>query len=46
MTGHRPPSIASHLFLSQSTIRNHLASVFAKLGVNSQQELLDLLRSR
>ena len=45
MTGHRPPSIASELFLSQSTVRNHLGSVFAKLGVNSQQELLDLLRS-
>jgi DNA-binding CsgD family transcriptional regulator len=45
-TGHRPPSIASDLFLSQSTVRNHLGSVYAKLGVNSQQELLNLLRSQ
>jgi DNA-binding CsgD family transcriptional regulator len=44
--GHRPPSIASDLFLSQSTVRNHLGSVFAKLGVNSQQEVLNLLRSQ
>jgi DNA-binding CsgD family transcriptional regulator len=46
MTGDRPPSIAGDLFLSQSTVRNHLGSVFAKLGVNSQHELLSLLRSQ
>lgn len=46
MSGHRPPSIAGDLFLSQSTVRNHLGSVFAKLGVSSQQDLLNLLRSR
>lgn len=45
LNGDRPPSIAERMFLSQSTIRNHLGSVFAKLGVNSQQELLHLLRS-
>ncbi|WP_375498706.1 helix-turn-helix transcriptional regulator [uncultured Jatrophihabitans sp.] len=45
LDGQRPPAIARALFLSQSTVRNHLGSVFAKLGVASQQELLDLLRS-
>lgn len=40
--GHRVPAIAKALFLSQSTVRNHLSSVFAKLRVGSQQELLDL----
>jgi DNA-binding CsgD family transcriptional regulator len=44
LDGERPPAIAEALFLSQSTVRNHLAAVFAKLGVNSQQQLLDLFR--
>jgi DNA-binding CsgD family transcriptional regulator len=44
--GDRPPSIAKDLFLSKSTVRNHLGSVFAKLGVTSQQDLITLLRSR
>lgn len=42
--GDRVPAMASQLFLSQSTIRNHLASVFAKLGVASQQQLVDVMR--
>jgi DNA-binding CsgD family transcriptional regulator len=45
LEGDRVPSIAKSLFLSQSTIRNHLASVFAKIGVSSQQELVDLFRA-
>jgi DNA-binding CsgD family transcriptional regulator/PAS domain-containing protein len=44
LEGDRAPTIASRLFLTQSTVRNHLAAVFAKLGVNSQQQLLDLFR--
>jgi DNA-binding CsgD family transcriptional regulator len=45
LDGDRPPAIAAKLFLSQSTVRNHLASVFAKLGVTSQQQLLDAFRN-
>jgi DNA-binding CsgD family transcriptional regulator len=45
LEGTRAPAIAHRLYLSQSTIRNHLAAAFAKLGVASQQELLDLFRS-
>jgi DNA-binding CsgD family transcriptional regulator len=45
LDGDRPPAIARRLFLSQSTVRNHLASVFDKLGVSSQQQLLELVRS-
>jgi DNA-binding CsgD family transcriptional regulator len=45
LEGDRPPGIAHNLVLSQSTVRNHLASVFAKVGVNSQQELIDLFRA-
>jgi DNA-binding NarL/FixJ family response regulator len=44
MEGSRVPAIAGKLVLSQSTVRNHLASVFAKLGVTSQQGLTDLMR--
>jgi DNA-binding CsgD family transcriptional regulator len=44
LRGHRTPAIARALFLSQSTVRNHLSSVFAKAGVHSQQELIDKLR--
>jgi DNA-binding CsgD family transcriptional regulator len=44
LDGDRAPAIAARLFVSQSTVRNHLASVFAKLGVASQQELVDMMR--
>jgi len=44
LDGHRPPGIARALFLSQSTVRNHLSSVFRKLGVTSQEELIELFR--
>lgn len=46
MNGDRVPAIAASLFLSQSTVRNHLSSVFAKLRVSSQQELVALLRRK
>lgn len=46
LAGERVPSIARSMFLSQSTIRNHLSAVFRKLGVHSQQELIELLRAR
>jgi DNA-binding CsgD family transcriptional regulator len=44
--GDRVPTIARALFLSQSTVRNHLSSAFAKLGVADQQELVHLLSGR
>ncbi|MCW2495748.1 MAG: Response regulator containing a CheY-like receiver domain and an DNA-binding domain [Jatrophihabitans sp.] len=45
LQGDRPPGIARRLFVSQSTVRNHLASVFAKIGVSSQQDLIDKFRA-
>ena len=44
MAGDRVSSIAKLLFLSEDTIRNNLSSVFGKLGVGTQQELIELLR--
>jgi len=36
---------AEALFLSQSTVRHHLADIFKKLNVHSQEGLLDPFRS-
>jgi DNA-binding NarL/FixJ family response regulator len=44
LNGDRVPAIAGCLFLSQSTVRNHLSAVYRKLGVRSQQELIHALR--
>jgi PAS domain S-box-containing protein len=41
--GLRVATVAERLGLSQSTVRNHLSAAFAKLGVRSQAELLELL---
>lgn len=46
LLGDRVPVIARQLFISQSTVRNHLSSVFRKMRVSSQQELIVLLRER
>ena len=44
LRGERVPQIAKELFVSQSTIRNHLSQVFERFGVHSQAELLARLR--
>jgi DNA-binding NarL/FixJ family response regulator len=41
--GERVPTIASELFVSQSTVRNHLSGIFERFGVHSQPELLKML---
>jgi DNA-binding CsgD family transcriptional regulator/GGDEF domain-containing protein len=43
--GQRIPSIAADLFISRSTVRNHLSHVYQLVGVHSQHELLSVLRS-
>jgi diguanylate cyclase (GGDEF)-like protein/PAS domain S-box-containing protein len=43
--GKRVPAIAAELFLTQGTVRNQLSSVYRKLGLRSQQELLDVIHS-
>ncbi len=44
LRGDRVPAIAEQLWLTRGTVRNHLNSVYRKLGVQSQQELIVLLR--
>jgi len=45
LRGERVPTIAKALFISQSTVRNHLSAVFQTFGVHSQAELIEHLRS-
>jgi DNA-binding NarL/FixJ family response regulator len=40
ISGDRVPTIARSLFLSESTVRNHLSAIYRKAGVHSQSELL------
>jgi PAS domain S-box-containing protein len=42
--GERVATIARELFISQSTVRNHLAGIYARFDVHSQAELLEVLR--
>lgn len=46
LEGHRVPAIARELYLSPSTVRNHLAQLYRKAGVHSQAELLELFTGR
>ena len=45
LEGHRVTSIARQLEVSEHTVRNHLKSMFRKLGVHSQAELVGLVRN-
>jgi DNA-binding CsgD family transcriptional regulator len=42
--GQRVSAIAADLYVSQSTVRNHLSSIYARLGVHSQVDLIRLIR--
>ena len=46
LQGYAASTIAVELCISDHTVRNHLKSVFAKLGVGSQRELRELFASR
>ncbi len=43
--GQRVPAIAAELHISQHTVRNHLKSIYRKLGVGNQSELIERVRS-
>lgn len=44
--GERVPTIASALFVSQSTVRNYLSALFKRFGVHSQAQLLAVLANQ
>jgi DNA-binding CsgD family transcriptional regulator len=44
LDGQRVTAIAADLYVSPSTVRNHLSSIYAKLGVHSQVDLIRLIR--
>jgi DNA-binding NarL/FixJ family response regulator len=46
LNAQRVSVIASELYLSPSTVRNHLTTIFGKFGVHSQAELLAVLRDK
>jgi PAS domain S-box-containing protein len=45
VSGDRVPAIAKRLHISPHTVRNHLKSMFRKLEVGTQSELIDYVRS-
>ena len=45
LSGDRVPGIAKRLHLSPHTVRNHLKSIFRKVGVTTQSELIQRVRS-
>jgi DNA-binding CsgD family transcriptional regulator len=44
LRGDRVTTIARDLYLSTSTVRNHLSHIFRKLGVHSQVELIEAIQ--
>ncbi len=44
--GHTNQMIASQLFISEKTVRNHLTAVFGKIGVNSRAQAIVFARDR
>jgi PAS domain S-box-containing protein len=45
VAGDRVPTIADRLHISQHTVRNHLKSMYRKLDVGTQAELIEFIRS-
>jgi DNA-binding CsgD family transcriptional regulator len=45
LAGSRVPAIAKCLHISPHTVRNHLKSMYRKLGVGTQSELIERVRS-
>lgn len=42
----RASAIAEKLFISPSTAKNHMGSIYSKIGIHSQDELLHLVEAR
>jgi DNA-binding CsgD family transcriptional regulator len=46
LQGERVPTIARRLGLSAGTVRNHLSSIYQKVGIHSQAQLIEALQAR
>ena len=44
MDGSRVPTIAKQLFISPNTVRNHLKAIYRKVGVSSQNSLIEMVK--
>ena len=42
LAGKSRTEIGQSLFISESTVKNHVSSIFSKLGVKNRRELLEL----
>lgn len=45
-TGHTATPIAEKLFLSVSTVKSHIYSIYKKMGIHSQNELIELFNQQ
>jgi len=45
LRGERVPTIARAMYLSPSTVRNYLSTMYRRLGVHSQAEMIEKLQS-
>ena len=45
-TGRSPKRISEKLFVSESTVKSHCYRIYRKMGIHSQQELLDVVEDR
>jgi PAS domain S-box-containing protein len=45
MKGYRPKEIADALFISEGTVKDHLTSVYQKMGVSTRNEFFNLMKT-
>ena len=43
--GRNTQYMADHLCISENTVKSHVRKVYQKLGVNSKQEVIDMVNS-
>jgi len=46
LRGERVPTISRGMYLAASTVRNHLTTIYRKVGVHSQAELIELVHAQ
>lgn len=45
-TGHTATPIAEKLFLSVSTVKSHIYNIYKKMGIHSQNELIEIIKQQ